>query len=82
MNGVEKSEAKRRFIARHTVLYGGFSSLLAIGFLYHRQFGWGLGFSTEFGIRAVALLLFWFVVWLLVASFWWSKMLTFAGKNR
>jgi hypothetical protein len=78
----EKPEGKRQFIARRILLLGGLSSLLGIGSIYHRTFGWELGFTPEFGLRAVALLLFWIVVWFFVASLWWSQIPKFTRKKR
>lgn len=82
MKEVEKSKAKRRFIARQIILFGGLFSLLGIGSLYHRYFGWELGFSSEFGVRAVAVLLFWVVVWFLIASSWWSQIPKLLAKKK
>jgi hypothetical protein len=81
MKEVEKSKAKWQFIARQMFLFGGLSSLLGIGSLYHRYFGWQLRFTPAFGIKALALLLFWIVVWFLIASLWWSRIPKLAKKN-
>lgn len=65
--------AKKRFIVRQVLIFGGLSSLLGIISVYHRRFGWRLGFDFYFLFRALAVLLFWITCWYVVSLWMWSR---------
>jgi len=48
--------AKKQFIVRQVLVFGGLSSVLGISALYHRHFGWHLGFDFYFLVRGLAVL--------------------------
>lgn len=65
--------AKKRFIVRQVLIFGGLPSLLGISSLYHRHFGWHLGFDFYFLVRGLALLVSQIALWFLVSLWMWSR---------
>ena len=65
--------AKRRFIVRQVVIFGGLSSLFGILSVYHTHFGWRLGFDLYFVARALSVLVFWIACWYLLSLWMWSR---------
>jgi hypothetical protein len=65
--------AKKRFIVRQVLIFGGLSSLLGIFSLYHRHFGWHLGFDFYFVARGFSVVVFWIACWYLVSLWMWSR---------
>lgn len=65
--------AKKRFIVRQVLIFGGLSSLLGIYSVYHRHFGWHLGFDFFFLLRVVAVLASQIVIWYLLSLWMWSR---------
>jgi hypothetical protein len=56
--------AKKRFIFRQVLIFGGLSSLLGTFSVYHRHFGWHLGFDFYFVARGLSVLVFWIACWI------------------
>ena len=65
--------AKKRFIIRQVAIFAGLSSCLGIVELYHRRFGWHLGFDFHFFLQALGVMLFWGTCWYLVSLWMWSR---------
>jgi hypothetical protein len=65
--------AKKRFIVRQVFIFGGLSSCFGLVALYHRHFGWHLGFDFYFFSCAVGLVVFWGTCWYLVSLWMWSR---------
>jgi hypothetical protein len=65
--------AKKRFIVRQVLIFGGLSSLLGISSVYSRHFGWHLGFDLFFLLRAVGVLVSQIVIWYLLSLWMWSR---------
>lgn len=64
--------AKKRFIVRQVLIFGGLSSLLGILSVYHSHFGWHLGFDFYFFARGLSVLVFWIACWYLLSLWMWS----------
>lgn len=73
LKGQRANAAKKRFVVRQVLIFGGLSSLLGILSVYHRHFGWRLGFDSYFGVRALGVLAFWVGCWYLVSLWMWSR---------
>ena len=67
--------AKKRFIVRQVLIFGGLSSLLGIFSVYHRHFGWHLGFDSYFVVAGLGVLAFWIACWYLLSLWMWSRTL-------
>jgi hypothetical protein len=65
--------AKKRFLIRQVLIFGGLSSLLGILSVYHRHFGWHLGFEFYFAVRGFGVLVFWVACWYFVSLWMWSR---------
>ena len=65
--------AKKRFIVRQVLIFGGLSSLLGTSSLYYRHFGWHLGFNFDFAVRGLGVFVFWGMCWYLVSLWMWSR---------
>jgi hypothetical protein len=65
--------AKKRFLIRQALIFGGLSSVLGILSLYHRHFGWHLGFDFYFVARGLSVFVFWIACWYLVSLWMWSR---------
>ena len=65
--------AKKQFIVREVLIFGGFSSLLGFFSVYQRHFGWHLGFDFYFVVRGLGVLMFWIACWYLLSLWMWSR---------
>jgi hypothetical protein len=65
--------AKKWFIVRQVLIFGVLPSLLGISSLYHRHFGWHLGFDSYFCARALGGLVFWITCQYLLSLWMWSR---------
>ncbi len=65
--------AKKRFIVRQVLIFGGLPWLLGIVSVYHRHFGWHLGFDFYFVARGLSVLVFWVACWYLLSLWMWSR---------
>jgi hypothetical protein len=65
--------AKKHFIVRQVVIFGGSSALLGISSVYYRHFGWHLGFDVYFVVRGLSVLVFWIACWYLLSLWMWSR---------
>ena len=73
LKGQRAEVAKKRFVVRQVLIFGGLSSLLGILSVYHRHFGWRLGFDSYFVVRGLGMLVFWVACWYLVSLWMWSR---------
>ena len=65
--------AKKRFVLRQVLIFGGLSSMLGILSVYHRHFVWHLGFDFCFVVRGLGVLVFWVACWYFVSLWMWSR---------
>lgn len=63
-------------------MFGGLSSSLGIAALYHRNFGWHLGFDFHFFFQALGVIVFCGTCWYLVSLWMWSRTLEILAEIR
>jgi hypothetical protein len=74
MSGEQRADAaKKRFIVRQVLIFGGLSSLLGILSVYHSHFGWHFGVDFYFVVRGLGVLFFWIACWYFVSLWMWSR---------